>query len=407
MFPYFVAQTILLTLLDGLIVARVFAGDSSTIQAAAWVTLVSVPAIMSQQFGLSILQGLEQFRDFNLLRVAPVALYAVGAVVAWFGGSTSIVFVVMAWSGSWLLVAIATQIRAQGVLNRRTVQPAKGDVGAAVVYRFGLKAVVGWVSPVEVLRLDQAVVGLFLSTASLGLYVVALSFTNLTRFVAQSVGMVGYPNIAAEKDSARAWHSMWRFVGLAAVVCTALVVVLELTVGWLLPLFFGAEFSDAVGLARLLIIATLLTSVRRVLGDAVRGVGQPSLGSIAEALSWIVLLPCLALLTSAYGTTGVAVSLILAGLTSLTILTALVFGYVRGPAQVIGPRGSSEPGMIWPPKRTARWWFHGLCAPGPGRCVLSGDWSSRHAMPACGARTAFSSHTRSLGIPGSGLCWRS
>ena len=51
--------------------ARVFAGDSNTIQAAAWVTLVSVPAIMSQPFGLSILQGLEQFRDFNFSRVAP------------------------------------------------------------------------------------------------------------------------------------------------------------------------------------------------------------------------------------------------------------------------------------------------------------------------------------------------
>jgi O-antigen/teichoic acid export membrane protein len=323
-FPYFLAQTILLTLLDGLIVARVFAGDSSTIQAAAWITLVSVPAIMSQQLGLSILQGLEQFRDFNFLRVAPVALYSVGAVVALLGGSTSIVFVVIAWSGSWLLVAIATQIRARRVLSPRTGREAEGSVGAGVVYRFGLKALLGWVSPVEVLRLDQAVVGLFLSTASLGLYVVALSFTNLTRFVAQSVGMVGYPHIAAEKDAARAWHSMWRFVGLAAVVCTALVLVLELTVGWLLPLFFGAEFSDAVSLARLLIIATLLTSVRRVLGDSVRGVGHPSLGSIAEVLSWIVLLPCLALLTSAHGTTGVAVSLILAGLTSLAILTALV-----------------------------------------------------------------------------------
>ena len=245
-------------------------------------------------------------------------------MVALFGGSTSIVFVVIAWSGSWLLVAIATQIRVRRVLNRRTVRPAEGDVHAAAVYRFGLKAVLGWVSSVEVLRLDQAVVGLFLSTASLGLYVVALSFTNLAWFVAQSVGMVGYPHIAAERDGARAWQSTWRFVGLAAVVCAALVVVLELTVGWLLPLFFGAEFSDAVGHVRLLIIATLLISLRRVLGDAVRGVGHPSLGSIPEVLSWIVLLPCLALLTSTHGTAGVRVSLILASLASLAILTALV-----------------------------------------------------------------------------------
>ena len=96
-------------------------------------------------------------------------------------------------------------------------------------------------SPVELLRIDQAVVGLFLSTASLGLYVVALSFTNLTRFVAQSVGMVAYPHIAAEKDRARAWQSMWRFVGVATVVCSALVMAMEVSVGWLVPFFLEAN----------------------------------------------------------------------------------------------------------------------------------------------------------------------
>ena len=70
-------------------------------------------------------------------------------------------------------------------------------------------------------------------------------------------------------------------------------------------------------------IATLLTSIRRVLSDTVRGVGHPSLGSVAEVLSWTVLLPSLALLVSSRGANGVAFALILAGATSLTLLVVL------------------------------------------------------------------------------------
>ena len=47
----------------------------------------------------------------------------------------------------------------------------------------------------ETFRLDQAVVGLFLTPAALGLYVVGLAFANLPRFIAQSVGYIAYPRI--------------------------------------------------------------------------------------------------------------------------------------------------------------------------------------------------------------------
>ena len=44
------------------------------------------------------------------------------------------------------------------------------------------------------------VIGLFLAPAALGLYVVAQAFTNLPRFISESVGAVAYPNIAASAD---------------------------------------------------------------------------------------------------------------------------------------------------------------------------------------------------------------
>ena len=112
--------------------------------------------------------------------------------------------------------------------------------------------------------------GLFISPVALGLYVAGLAFTSLPRFVAQSIGYVAFPHVAAHEDPKTARRAMWRFVGLACALCGAIVVGLEATVGWLLPLFFGEQFSPAVGLSRILLISALLSGTRRVLADGAR-----------------------------------------------------------------------------------------------------------------------------------------
>ncbi len=64
-------------------------------------------------------------------------------------------------------------------------------------FRYGVSAVLGSSSPAEILRLDQAIIALALSRYTLGLYVVAVAFTNLPRFISQSVGIVAFPRVAA------------------------------------------------------------------------------------------------------------------------------------------------------------------------------------------------------------------
>ena len=84
---------------------------------------------------------------------------------------------------------------------------------------FGAKGLLGSNSPVEYYRLDQAVVGLFLTPVALGLYVAALAFTNLPRFISTSVGMVAYPHVASVKDPSEATRKLWRFFSITVAAC--------------------------------------------------------------------------------------------------------------------------------------------------------------------------------------------
>jgi O-antigen/teichoic acid export membrane protein len=286
------------------------------------ITLFRIPASLAQQYGLAILQGQRRFTAFNLLRL-PAVLYAalIAAVFVFHIGSLPLV--AACWVAANGLAGASALLAA---LRKLSPPSAVAAEPLRSVVKFGLKGMLGSISPLESFRLDQVVVGLFLSPVALGLYVAGLAFTNLPYFVAQSVGMVPY--VAAEQDERAARSSLWRFFWFTMAICTLVVVGLEILAGWLVLFFFGPEFEGAIVLTRILLINALCVCARRVLSDGARGAGHPALGTVAEIISWVVLGLGLIALAPLLGVRGVAFALTLSSFVSLGYLTIAVL--VRG-----------------------------------------------------------------------------
>jgi O-antigen/teichoic acid export membrane protein len=188
--------------------------------------------------------------------------------------------------------------------------------------RFGLKSLPAQVSPVESFRIDQLVLGVLAGPTVLGYYVAAHAITNLPRLVAHSVGMVAYPKVAAAVTGQTA--IALRYVIGTMTVCGAIAFVLEALSSFVIPFFFGEEFNAAVGIARILLLAAFLMSIKRVLNDCARGLGRPDLGLKAEAISWLPLAPGFLL----FGNTGegIAWCLVASSGTGVIALIGLVVG---------------------------------------------------------------------------------
>jgi O-antigen/teichoic acid export membrane protein len=188
--------------------------------------------------------------------------------------------------------------------------------------KFGLKAQLGSMSPLTGFQLDQAIVGLFISQAALGIYVVAVAFTNFPRFVAQSIGLVAYPNVAAEHGEHPAGNHLrgiLKFLILTIVCCGAIVAATELVLPFILPPLFGHAFASAVGVARILLISSLFFCITRVLSDCARGLGRPALGTVAEVVSLLMLFPFVGILSGG-GAKGVAGALALAAACGVLVM---------------------------------------------------------------------------------------
>jgi O-antigen/teichoic acid export membrane protein len=296
-----------------------FPGQPGRMEMAGFITLAWTPAALLQMYAQALLQGQERFRAFNVLRVLPGMLASLLIGVIALAGEASLASLAAAWTAAYVIGAaasIAVGLRGASGSRGEAVEPR----GAFVA--FGLRGLLGSSSPLETFRLDQAVVGLVISQAALGIYVVAVAFTNLPRFIAQSIGMVAYPRVAAEADEAAARRSLWTFAAVATAAASAVAGALALAAGWIVPLFFGSAFGAAVTPCRILLVASVFFSARRVLSDGARGIGSPGLGTVAEVVTWIILVPAVLVMAPLWGVNGVAAALSLAAAAGAVFLVA-------------------------------------------------------------------------------------
>jgi O-antigen/teichoic acid export membrane protein len=325
------------TAVQGIVLGILIQGQPHKVRVAALATLPLLIGAFSDMYGKAILQGQGRYLAFNIFRTGIVSLYAFGMIALFGAGHATLVAIASVWVGANVVGGLTTLAVALKGRSRESV--GDGAVSLREMLRFGLKGFLGVVSPVETFRLDQAAIGLFLAPRELGLYIVAVAFTNLPGLISRSVGMIALPQIANQRVEARS-RGFWRFFLIATAVTGITIAGLEVVAGWLVPFFFGHDFKEAVPITRILLIGAFFYGARRVLTDSASGVGRPGLGSLGELTSWLVLLPCLGALVPFWGVRGVAAAMAISSAASLLALVTLVI------------RKSGTPGHVPPPPLT-------------------------------------------------------
>jgi O-antigen/teichoic acid export membrane protein len=296
-----------------------FADDPVHAREAAWLTLPMTAALLVAMYATSYLQGLQRFLAYNLFRTIAIPIYGATLVVMVILGIDELVDFAVAYT------VIVTAVAVIGVVVVWRWLPPEGGEGVPTrkFLNFGLKGQIGSVSPLEVFQVDYLVVGALAGPYWLGLYAGAVAFTNLPRFVAQGIGVVAFPRVAAARGTDHAVKSALDAVALTTAFAAAVVIFLEVIVGWLIPFLFGDDFTRSVPLARVLLISALLLSVRRVVGDVMRGGGAPLPSTSAEVLSWVVYGALVVPLVHRHGALGAAWAMTAAAAVSTVYLSYL------------------------------------------------------------------------------------
>lgn len=242
-------------------------------------TAAAAFGLVRLQAGTGTLQGLGKVNSANAYRLIPSVVYAIGvlATVAFLRGSDrpTLTLVALAWAAGWILVAaVPTQRALRGAFEKSVLSHSERSRFSRLERAHFLSSL----STYEVLRFDHLAAALLISTADLGVYSVAMSFTGLLKAMATSFGVASLGDSLAEMSN----RSLLRTVGSRAAVVLIAAVALILVIPFAIDAILPPVFSSAVTPSRLLVTAAAFAAIRRSLVEMAKGLDLVRVGSVTE-----------------------------------------------------------------------------------------------------------------------------
>jgi len=257
-----------------------------------------------------------RWRAITIERIITAASKLIPLIILFTMGRLNLVTAATAVIGSTLIGALAyiplIAIPKEG--------PPKKTVTNTELLRYSSGIWIGAVSGMFLLRIDQVLLSPLAGAFQLGLYAVAASVSELPVIVNSAIRETAFTHISDQSVSSDSVSELSR-------VSTIIVIALCVPVGALSPIFvpflFGRDFSAAVPVLLILLLAVGLSNPGSIAGVGLSASGLPHLRSAALLAGCIVNIPTLILLVPSLGATGAAVAALLGNLAASNICIAL------------------------------------------------------------------------------------
>jgi O-antigen/teichoic acid export membrane protein len=268
------------------------------------------------------LRGAKSFTAWNLFRIAPGLAWLCMLITSWLLGHPNAIPLSRWYLGGSLLCGLPFLV----IANRKLQGPLKPDTRLAPeMLRFGLPSAVTSIPLTVNLQFDQLLIIALLPARSLGLYVVAVSWSSGVAPLLQALGTVLFPHLSAERDVNRQGHLLAMALQSGALIAVATSVSFMLLAPFGLPLVFGSGFALSVPSALVLVPACGILAWARIAEAGLQGLGRPTIVLAAEAVAAAVTLATLPVLLYTNGIFGAAVASLL-GYSAIAIFAVIIIG---------------------------------------------------------------------------------
>jgi O-antigen/teichoic acid export membrane protein len=237
-------------------------------------------------YGMCLVQGLEDFRRFNINRaicngLPLVPMAAMALAVRLTPAEAGAAYLVPAWIAALLSLRWFRQLR------RAADQEPLARSETRTIRSYGWRNAASLSSMILNANVDQLVVALLVPVSFLGIYNVASSASSPLPSLVTSLGMVGLPTVAALRGrakSAATWKALRRAIWTMAIVAPVCAAVLP----WLLPTLYGREYAAAVVPAELLLAGVSFSALTSVIDDLLRAHERPGFVSISQGAGVVI-----------------------------------------------------------------------------------------------------------------------
>lgn len=272
------------------------------------IIITVIPVLLIQSYMLTIFQGLQDFKVFNMISIIPQAVTLLTVVIAlWILGG-GVEFVVVAYIVGNIVALIMSLYYLRNYISLKTIFD-KSYVKN--VLNYGWKAHLGNILAFLNYRVDMFLINGFLNPGAVGLYSIAVHIAERLWMLSQAVSTVLLPRISELKDDEESRRQITPLISRWVLIITALgSLVLVIIVPYLIPLLFGEEFVGAIVAFQIMLPGIVLGSASRVLSNDIAARGRPEinmyLGFVVITVNVIgnlILIPIMGIKGAALATT--------------------------------------------------------------------------------------------------------
>lgn len=251
--------------------------------------------------GYRFLLGCSRFREHAFITITTSWVYPLLVALCWAAFGLTVAQAALLWAVTQALRALLLVL--VGMREGGIGRPNRRLLVESIV--FGLRAWIGTLADSLNFRIDQILIALIASEATLGIYVVAVNVSEVLLYLPGATATALLPLVAGSRSEERLERTLRAFRS-ASLVALGTVLAAALVVPPLLPLVFGAPFEASVTPFLLLLPGVLGAVGMAVFSNALVASSLPSLSSVGPLISFIVGVTLDVVLIPPFGASGAA-----------------------------------------------------------------------------------------------------
>ena len=266
---------------------------------------IFIPFYLFNYCFISLLQGFYKIVIRNLLNVTHALLNLLLLVILIITLKLGVAGAVTAFVVAILLVTILSAIFVLKEIEIKDIRLESGIIKQLL--SFGLKSHIGNVLKDLSYRGDILIISYFLSTASVGYYVIAVTVAETIWRIPDAIGSVLLPRIARmDKSNARAFTPVVSRIVLVPVMLLCLIIFLFRED--IICLAFGNEFLPSSPALVILLPGILFLSIWKIIANDLIAQGYPAKYSITSGIALVTMVELDLWLIPLFGINGAALA---------------------------------------------------------------------------------------------------
>jgi len=249
------------------------------------ISILLVPFMITSHLFAAVLSGLKRFFTVSVISLADIGTYTLLILLLSQISLTTKGVVISKLATSFVMALIFVTVMWKGKLITR-VATVDGELLKDVV-KYGLKSYPGTIAQFLNYRFDFFFVAYFLSFEQVGLYALAVSWSELLFYLPESMATALFPTIASTKsikDSNELTTIMTKAVMIIMFVGS---IFIFLFAGTLIPFFYTDKFLNSIYPLFILLPGVIMLSVWKILLSDLAGRGFPQYKSISSTIGMV------------------------------------------------------------------------------------------------------------------------